>query len=369
MEKRKKRGYWTKEKCYKEALKYKFKSDFINNSKVAYYRLVKWKLIDDACKHMPVRKNLEPSKWNKEACIEVAKKCKYKSEFVKLYNGAYSSSKNNNWLHEITTHFQPIGSKVSRCIYVYEFDDKSFYVGLTYNIDKRHKQHMKDDDSAVFKYMKKTNKAPSFKQVTDYIDYREVGKVEDDILKKYIKNGWKPLNKAKTGGLGSSIEKKKPKLKKERFLWVKENCYKEALKYNTRMEFQDNSRGAYMSACRNKWLNEICSHMELLQRDKWIKKEALIEAKKYNTKSEFAEKANGCYQICLKHGWMKEASKHMISTSKLLTKHTNESVIKELSSFNFMVELRDHSDSYFRGIYWWLSKRNLIAKYKKYLKT
>lgn len=44
--------------------------------------------------------------------------------------------------------------------------------------------------------------------------------------------------------------------------WTKEKCHKEALKYNTRGEFNEKSKGAYLFAYRNNWLDDICSHMK-----------------------------------------------------------------------------------------------------------
>ena len=43
--------------------------------------------------------------------------------------------------------------------------------------------------------------------------------------------------------------------------WTKERCAVEALKYNTRSEYQNNSGSSYESARKNKWLIEICGHM------------------------------------------------------------------------------------------------------------
>lgn len=45
--------------------------------------------------------------------------------------------------------------------------------------------------------------------------------------------------------------------------WSKEKCHEEALKYETRSQFYINSKGAYLKASRNKWLNDICSHMQI----------------------------------------------------------------------------------------------------------
>jgi hypothetical protein len=44
--------------------------------------------------------------------------------------------------------------------------------------------------------------------------------------------------------------------------WTKENIKKEALKYSKRVDFYKKSAGAYDKACKNDWLNEVCSHMK-----------------------------------------------------------------------------------------------------------
>ena len=43
--------------------------------------------------------------------------------------------------------------------------------------------------------------------------------------------------------------------------WTKEKCLEESLKYTTRTIFNKEAKGAYLSAYRNGWLHEICSHM------------------------------------------------------------------------------------------------------------
>lgn len=47
--KRKPRGYWTKEKCQEEALKYKNKHDFRKNSNSSYQKSLKNRWLDDIC--------------------------------------------------------------------------------------------------------------------------------------------------------------------------------------------------------------------------------------------------------------------------------------------------------------------------------
>ena len=55
--------------------------------------------------------------------------------------------------------------------------------------------------------------------------------------------------------------KKNNKFIPSNFKWSKEKCQEEALKYNHRIDFKNNSKGAYSSARLNCWLDEICFHM------------------------------------------------------------------------------------------------------------
>ena len=44
--------------------------------------------------------------------------------------------------------------------------------------------------------------------------------------------------------------------------WTLERCKEEALRYESRVEFMRGSGSAYNVVLRNKWLEEVCSHME-----------------------------------------------------------------------------------------------------------
>lgn len=49
-----------------------------------------------------------------------------------------------------------------------------------------------------------------------------------------------------------------------KLIWTKEKCKEEALKYESRVEFQRLNRTAYNKAWKNGWLDDICSHMSIL---------------------------------------------------------------------------------------------------------
>ena len=99
-------------------------------------------------------------------------------------------------------HMEPVGNLYNRLIYAYEFPDNHVYVGLTFNLSKRDRSHMKKNTSPIYLHMVKTGLKPIRKSLTDFMDIKEAQKKENEILQSYIKKGWKPLNRAKTGSLG-----------------------------------------------------------------------------------------------------------------------------------------------------------------------
>ncbi|MET2951739.1 hypothetical protein ABXV18_27035 [Vibrio owensii] len=159
MKERKPNGYWTKEACHDEALKYQSRNEFKKGSGSARIAAYRKGWLDEICSHM-VKPQSHRVKWTKEACRDEALKYQYRVEFQKGSKGAYSSARKNGWLDDVCSHM-------------------------------------------------------------------------------------------------SSPIKKPTNLK-----WTKEACRVEALKYKTRFEFTKGSRGAYNSALKNDWLNEICAHME-----------------------------------------------------------------------------------------------------------
>lgn len=292
------RNFWTKEKCREEASKYKTRGDFKKNSPTAYGKSLKEKWLDELCTHMiEIKKN--KNYWTKEKCQEAANLCKTRTQFKSEYNSAYGKALKNGWLKEILLnikclhnnftkedcfiealkyknrtkffknspshyhkalandwmndickHMQIIGNRNKRCIYAYEFEDFSVYVGLTYNFEERQKRHSIDFTSSVNRHLKNKNINFIVKQLTDYIEVSSAIKKEDEFITLYRKDGWRILNVSKAGSIGGSTIK-----------WNFDACSEIAKKYNKRWEFGKNNTSCYNAARKNGWLDEICKHM------------------------------------------------------------------------------------------------------------
>lgn len=405
------RGYWTLKRSLLEAKKYQYRSDFKKQANRPYELLKKHGLLDEACKHMSKKECVK--KWTKEKCIQAAKECKTKSVFAAKYNGAYVLSRHRGWMEEISQYFTPVGSKYDRCIYACEFSDNYVYVGLTYNLERRKAEHLRNSDSAVYKHIQETGIEPTFKQITEYIDFRDASKKEGIILQEYKKKGWMSLNKCPTGGLGGNtifddktltteicvnrgrkykslnmfkkhcplfyeyLEKNNeldelttyynslPKYTPPHTI-TKELAIKICQQYDTIKEFSSKHPYIYAFMLKNNLQKEIRQGKRILQRDKWTFEDAKNEALKYKSKKEFKENANGCYQVSLRRGWISEICQHMSQNKK---EKYNENIAKEiLFNFSRMEELKKNDDVSIRGLYWWMKSKNKIIEYKKYLK-
>jgi len=128
-------------------------------------------------------------------------------------------------------------------------------------------------------------------------------------------------------------------LKKPINYWSLENCKTEALKYDSRKDFHENTQTAYHTARRNGWLDEICSHMKSFI---WTKERCQQEALKYKSRSDF-QKSTTPYQISFKNGWLNHICSHMVRPITWNKKWTFESTKVEASKYNSRTEFKTKS--------------------------
>lgn len=179
----------------------------------------------------------------------------------------------------------------NRCIYSYEFEDNSVYVGLTYDLNDRNLRHIRDNLSSVNERMKICKKF-KFNQLTEFINPNEAKEQERNFVEKYKNDGWIILNKTGTGSLGGNI-----------LIWHYDNCKEEALKFNTRRELKNKSLGCYLRICREKWF-ELFDHMAN-GRIKWTKDKCMDEIKNYKTYYEYRTRSKS-YAAARDNKWLEE---------------------------------------------------------------
>lgn len=194
------------------------------------------------------------------------------------------------------------GDRYNRCVYSYEFPDNHVYVGITYNFQRRRIDRESKPNDTVTRYINKTGLQPIHRQLTDYLLVKEAVFLEAEFVEGYRNRGWEILNIVKTGGIGGDI-----------LYWTKERCIEESLKYNTRKDFNLHSKGAYDACRRNGWLEDVYKHMIGIRKPNnyWTKENCLKEARKYNTIQEFSKAAGGAYDKIKKNNWSEDCFAHM----------------------------------------------------------
>ena len=287
-------------------------------------------------------------KWTKEECHLEALKYNYKIDFRKQSYGAYQAAYRNKWFDDICSHMILVGNEYNRLIYRFIFPNKVCYIGLTSNFERRMCEHL--NKGSVYSYIKNKNILPiSIEKLTNYIPINEA-KIQEEYWKcKSEEDGFKCINTAKTGGIGSFNLK-----------WNKEECRKVANKYLTRFDFQQNNHSAYNSAIKNNWLYEICSHM-IIKHKKWTKDECKLEALKYNSRGEYAKKDHNSWDIARKNNWLNEICSHMIELKKPKNYWNIEKCIIEAKKYNKSNELKKNNAS----VYKIMCKNKLIKNFYK----
>jgi predicted GIY-YIG superfamily endonuclease len=298
--KRNPKGHWTKERCIKAALKCDSRNEFHKKYPGAYNNCFVKKWLDEVCSHM--RSVMPNGYWTKDRCYKEALKYKYRNEFSQKSASAYACASSRGWLSDICNHMSYKGSYMRRNIYAFEFENKIVYVGLTCDIPKRKGEHLTDNKSSVKKFIDTTGSKFEFKVLTGFLTEEEASNQEKKFIIKYKKEGWRLLNKSSGGTLGSGTKK-----------WTKNRCQNEALKYKSRSEFQKKCSGAYKSSKRNNWIDEVCSHMITVQlpHGYWTKQKCIDKALEYKSRNEFQRENKGAYFAAWKNKWLKEMFAHI----------------------------------------------------------
>jgi predicted GIY-YIG superfamily endonuclease len=152
--------------------------------------------------------------------------------------------------------------------------------------------------SAIIKWTYDTCKIESSKYKT-IIEFRKNEKWAYHIA---VKNGWL------YDFFGYDVKKNN----KSNY-WTKEKCIEVALMCKTKTDFKSQYGGAYMKAYRNEWLDDICSHMEQIDkpRNYWSKAKCAEIAKCFNNKTDFRINEAGAYDTSYKNKWLDSICSHM----------------------------------------------------------
>lgn len=89
--------------------------------------------------------------------------------------------------------------------------------------------------------------------------------------------------------------------------WTRETVFEESKKYSSRSEFKRMSYGAYHTACKNGWLDEMKWLVHPVPKPiKWTKEAVFEESKKYSSINDFNLENASAYTVARKKGWLDE---------------------------------------------------------------
>lgn len=300
----------TYEFCKSIAKQFTRKVDFRKSDLSAYTVSVKNGWINDW-----FEREIKPSNyWTYERCKECASQFKYFTQFRdSKYLHVYLKSKKNGWINDwdwLINDLSEYDEKAKiHLIYIYIFKETNhFYVGRTMQLYKRDYSHRKKIRKrngkicldSVQKHSKENNiDIPRPIVLEENLTLSESKRQEHYWVEKYKKEGMICLNKAKTGEKYSSVGGGRRK-------WTYEKVYEEAKKYTHRGDFCNGSPQAYRVSLKYKWIDDYeWMTPKTKPSNYWTFEKCKEEALKYETKIDFEKNSISAYVISVKKGYMK----------------------------------------------------------------
>ena len=122
---------------------------------------------------------------------------------------------------------------------------------------------------------------------------------EDYWVKKYIEDGWKTLNIAKTGESSGSLGSVK--------IWTYDKCKEFCENYEYKSDLKKANYTCYFTCLKNGWFDEFGIKDKITYWD--CKDKCLNAAKECKNKKEFVRKYCGAYIKSVREGWIEDIDK------------------------------------------------------------
>lgn len=251
---------WSKENCLNEAKKFKTRSEWNKNSSSSYLSAIKHGWLEECSNHMIKLRNRN-NFWTKEECFKEAKKYKTRSEWQLNSKTSYITALKNKWLEEFIKDLY--NEFINRTQPTYDYS-KIIEIDFTKNIilfceihgyfEVNPLAHLKLGLGCLKCSINKPN------------GYWTKEKCVEDALRYATRSEWQKYSKsaysiAYSKGWLDECTKHMNLIKKPNNYWTLNRCIVDALKYKTRSEWSKNSNSAYTTARKNNWMEECCKHM------------------------------------------------------------------------------------------------------------
>lgn len=326
---------YTYEDCYEIALNFESRVALARGNVGVYQAALNHGWLDDYTWFKSKQKPY--NYWTKDRVTNEAKKYKSRGEFHDNNGTAYSKARINGWLDDFTwlkDERIDISKDKVDCVYSYEFESlKAVYIGRTLmrRAHIRDKEHIFVENDSVYLFARKNHlSVPKIKILENNLTIAEGVEKEGYYIEVYKSNGWKIINRAKSGSIGKIGSNK----------WTKETCYEEALKYQTRGEFASLCGSAYEVSRRNGWLEEYIWFKEMQKPcGYWDSYENCYNAAQTCKRvSEFVKKFNAAYVSARKHGWIKEYTWFETKRTAHNKKWFYDNTLEEAQKYNTRTE-------------------------------
>jgi len=115
----------------------------------------------------------------------------------------------------------------------------------------------------------------------------------------------------------------------------KERCIAEAKKYDNIGKWCSKSSASYNQTRKNGWLDECTAHMVNLRKplNIWTLETCLVEALKFNTRNEWQKANSACYRASKLFGWFEECTKHMVILKRPKISWTLEACVDKAKNY------------------------------------
>jgi len=302
---RKHRNFWTKEKVISIARKYTCYHQFKKKERFAYQASLRLKMTKELSKLL-TRKIKPLGYWTDQKLLETALQYETLRDFRQNNSSAYNTlSRKPHLYRKVKQKMKKLGHKYKRALYVFEFGDKSAYIGITYDYQKRYNEHMNSNKTII---EKTNNFGHTFIMLNEYFPIEKIENKENMLIKEYKEKGWIILNKQKGGNLGSNFSK-----------WNKESIIKVAIKCKSYKEFRQKHGGAYAYILKKKDKElldvikaffEPSSLVRSRSKRKYSNKQLIYQGKRYNSYTDLIKRNKNLYYNILRRGLIEEIKSH-----------------------------------------------------------
>lgn len=243
----------------KEALQYKTRSDFCCNSVTAYNKAVKNGWLEDISTHMEDGRTPN-GYWTKERCGKEANKYNTKSEFYRNSPAAYSAATENGWIDGLCDNMSAAKRRNRTCWTKESVQERALLYSGRYEFKRNDLQAWKyacDNDlmDEICSHMHSDRKPNGYWTEEKCLEVA----LKYDKRTDFKKGNYSAYSQAVRKGFLDTVCEHMQDNRRE---YTKEEITNIALGCKTKTQFQEVNFSAYNAAIRLGILDSVCSHMK-----------------------------------------------------------------------------------------------------------